>query len=328
MPRSARPDDLYRLRRPHRPPAVPGRPHRRLHRQAQRRRPRRLPPGHLARPGRRERRCPPTHGGRADGPPSPVLAGRPDARLHLRPPRAGRGGAGASQGPEGPRRLRPGPPAAARRRRGPPAHGPPAGRGDVRLVARRDPARRPDQLARRDHRRGPPQARPPGEAEARRDPAVGLPLHRPPRLPVQRRGVRRRPRDAPVARRRRDGRGQCAGLRSLRRVRPGLVARRDADRVRREPPPGPGPRRGASGIFIVDVDSGEVTTIAGGADATVHRPRPGPATAPAILALGDRFPRSGYRTGIWRFAADGSDAGPARRHGPPGALASSSPTPR
>ena len=28
----------------------------------------------------------------------------------------------------------------------------------------------------------------------------------------------------------------------------------------------------------------------------------------AILAMGERFPRSGYRTGIWRFAADGSDA--------------------
>ena len=30
----------------------------------------------------------------------------------------------------------------------------------------------------------------------------------------------------------------------------------------------------------------------------------------SILALGDRFPRVGYRCGIWRFAADGSDAGP------------------
>ena len=37
--------------------------------------------------------------------------------------------------------------------------------------------------------------------------------------------------------------------------------------------------------------------------------RSGPATGSAIVALGDRFPRGGYRTGIWRFAADGSEAG-------------------
>jgi hypothetical protein len=57
----------------------------------------------------------------------------------------------------------------------------------------------------------------------------------------------------------------------------------------------------------VDVATGDVTTIAGGADATFTNPiwtRDGS----AILALGERFPRSGYRTGIWRFAADGSDA--------------------
>ena len=29
----------------------------------------------------------------------------------------------------------------------------------------------------------------------------------------------------------------------------------------------------------------------------------------SIVALGDRFPRVGYRCGIWRFAADGSDSG-------------------
>ena len=29
-----------------------------------------------------------------------------------------------------------------------------------------------------------------------------------------------------------------------------------------------------------------------------------------ILALGDQWPRVGYRTGIWRFAADGSDSAP------------------
>lgn len=63
-----------------------------------------------------------------------------------------------------------------------------------------------------------------------------------------------------------------------------------------------------SGIYAVDVESGEITTIAGGADAAFG----GPAwtrDGSAVLALGERFPRSGYRTGIWRFAADGSDAG-------------------
>ena len=59
-----------------------------------------------------------------------------------------------------------------------------------------------------------------------------------------------------------------------------------------------------------------VTTIAGGSDAVFVRPtwtRDGT----AIVALGDRFPRVGYRCGIWRFAADGSDARPPRRHRPP-----------
>jgi acylaminoacyl-peptidase len=63
-----------------------------------------------------------------------------------------------------------------------------------------------------------------------------------------------------------------------------------------------------SGIHAVDVATGRVTTIAGGADASFSHPVWLP-DGSAVLALGDRFPRSGYRTGIWRFAADGSDAG-------------------
>jgi dipeptidyl aminopeptidase/acylaminoacyl peptidase len=63
-----------------------------------------------------------------------------------------------------------------------------------------------------------------------------------------------------------------------------------------------------AGIFSVDVDSGAITTIAGGADATFTTPT-WSLDGSWILALGDRFPRSGYRTGIWRFAADGSEAG-------------------
>ncbi len=63
-----------------------------------------------------------------------------------------------------------------------------------------------------------------------------------------------------------------------------------------------------SGLYVVDVASGAVTAVAGGGDAVFTTPtwsRDGS----AILALGDRYPRAGYRTGIWRFAADGSDAG-------------------
>jgi len=61
-------------------------------------------------------------------------------------------------------------------------------------------------------------------------------------------------------------------------------------------------------VFSVDVATGAVTAVATGDDAAFRNPawtRDGS----AIVALGDRFPRSEYRTGIWRFAADGSDAG-------------------
>jgi dipeptidyl aminopeptidase/acylaminoacyl peptidase len=64
-----------------------------------------------------------------------------------------------------------------------------------------------------------------------------------------------------------------------------------------------------SSLFVVDVGSGSVTTVAGGGDAFFVAPtwtRDGT----AILAIGGRFPRVGYRTGVWRFAADGSDGGP------------------
>jgi len=64
---------------------------------------------------------------------------------------------------------------------------------------------------------------------------------------------------------------------------------------------------GRSSVFAIEVASGKVTTVAGGADATFWGPvwtRDGK----AIVVAGDRFPRVGYRTGIWRFAADGSDA--------------------
>lgn len=64
-----------------------------------------------------------------------------------------------------------------------------------------------------------------------------------------------------------------------------------------------------SGVYVVDVASGRVTTVAGGDDALFTAPAWLP-DGSALLALGERFPRGEYRTGIWRFAADGSDAGP------------------
>ncbi len=62
-----------------------------------------------------------------------------------------------------------------------------------------------------------------------------------------------------------------------------------------------------SSVFTVEVASGAVTTVAGGADAAFRAPR-WTRDGSAILALGDRSPRSEYRTGIWRFTADGTDA--------------------
>ncbi len=60
-------------------------------------------------------------------------------------------------------------------------------------------------------------------------------------------------------------------------------------------------------VFVVEVATGSVTPVASGDDALFRSPawtRDGS----SIVAIGDQFPRGGYRTGIWRFAADGSDA--------------------
>jgi dipeptidyl aminopeptidase/acylaminoacyl peptidase len=64
-----------------------------------------------------------------------------------------------------------------------------------------------------------------------------------------------------------------------------------------------------SGLYVVEIGTGTVTTIAGGPDPLFIEPA-WTLAGSEILALGDRFPRGSYRTGIWRFAADGSDAGP------------------
>ncbi len=63
-----------------------------------------------------------------------------------------------------------------------------------------------------------------------------------------------------------------------------------------------------SSLFAVEVATGDVTAIADGPDAWFLTPtwtRDGS----AIVAIGERMPRAGYRTGIWRFAADGADSG-------------------
>jgi dipeptidyl aminopeptidase/acylaminoacyl peptidase len=62
-------------------------------------------------------------------------------------------------------------------------------------------------------------------------------------------------------------------------------------------------------VWVVEVESGDVSLVAHGGDAIFRHPswtRDGA----SILALGDQWPRAGYRTGIWRFAADGSDSAP------------------
>jgi len=61
-------------------------------------------------------------------------------------------------------------------------------------------------------------------------------------------------------------------------------------------------------VFVVDVATGAVTAVASGDDALVGSPA-WTLDGSSIVAIGERVPRGGYRTGIWRFAADGSDAG-------------------
>jgi dipeptidyl aminopeptidase/acylaminoacyl peptidase len=64
---------------------------------------------------------------------------------------------------------------------------------------------------------------------------------------------------------------------------------------------------GRSSVFSVEAQTGTVTTVASGADAMFGRPAWTLDDA-SIVVIGERFPRGGFRSGIWRFAADGSDA--------------------
>jgi dipeptidyl aminopeptidase/acylaminoacyl peptidase len=66
--------------------------------------------------------------------------------------------------------------------------------------------------------------------------------------------------------------------------------------------------RERSDVYIIDVASGTVTRITGGDDAVFGRPTWLP-DGRTIVAFGGRYPAI-YRTDLWLFAADGSDAGP------------------
>ncbi len=148
------------------------------------------------------------------------------------------------------------------------------------------------------------------------------------RLNYQYNGARlhRRPRRAPVAGRRDDRRGALAGRRSHARGRARMEPRRHPDRLHGQSPTERGPRRAVVGVRGRGGD-GRCHDDRRRRRRRVLRTRPGPRTATSILALGDRFPRAGYRTGIWRFAADGSDAGRGGGTGPARRRASSSRTP-
>jgi acylaminoacyl-peptidase len=66
---------------------------------------------------------------------------------------------------------------------------------------------------------------------------------------------------------------------------------------------------GRSDVFVVDVASGTVTPVTGGNDSIFFGPQWSP-DGSTIVAGGGRHPGSNYQAGIWRFAADGSDAHP------------------
>ena len=60
-------------------------------------------------------------------------------------------------------------------------------------------------------------------------------------------------------------------------------------------------------LFVVTVATGEVTAVTSGGDGIFGAPVWTP-DGRSLVAIGGRFPRVGYRAGIVRFAADGSEA--------------------
>ena len=257
MPRPARPDDLYRLAVPYDPRLSPDGRTVAFTVKVASAGPRRLPPVRLARPGRRLRARPAAHARRPDR-----TATRGSRRTARRSPSSRTAASYVEEEPdrpkerEGARGRDAGPPPAARRRRGPPPDGPAARRDRVRLVARRQDARRAHELARRDPRRGGAPPRPAAQAQARRAAAVRLPLHRPARLPVQRRRASSTTGTATS--------GWSTSATGAARplvagptpeATPAWSPDGTPDRVRRQPRAGPRPRRRARRSSSVDVAS-------------------------------------------------------------------------
>ena len=178
-----------------------------------------------------------TIGAKQDGHPRFSPDGRSLAFLSDR--RLGR--RGAARRSRRSRGRQPGPSAAARRPgRGSPPHRPAARRRRLRMGARRTPAGGPERVARSDPggRRSPPgpSLR---QARARRATAVRLPLPRPAPGDDERCRVHLRADRQALDRRRGDRRGAPARGPAGRHLGDRLVARRVADRLRREPGRGP-----------------------------------------------------------------------------------------
>ena len=212
MPRPLAPDDLYRLRIPTDPRALARRRARRVVTlQTVAPGQRRLPPRDLARRRPTASAAPRqlTLGASTTATPRFSPDGRTLAFLSDRRLRSRR--SPTRRRHEGARGRRPGPPALARRRRGAPADRPATGRrraSSGRPTGRSSSSRR--LASARPARTTARRAGKSRSASPADPPAVGLPLHRPARLHVQRRGLHLRPGRPPLDRRRRDRRGDAA----------------------------------------------------------------------------------------------------------------------
>jgi len=62
-----------------------------------------------------------------------------------------------------------------------------------------------------------------------------------------------------------------------------------------------------SNVYVVDVATGAIRAVTDGDDGMFVAPA-WSVDGSTIVTIGGRFPRAGYRNGVWRFAADGSEA--------------------
>ena len=242
MPRPPLPSDVYRLRIADGATPVARWPRRGRGAHDRRSAARRVPDGPVARPDDRGRAAP-ADTRHQEGPPSALLAGRPDPRVPVGSTADRRRGAGPSDRGIRSRGRHPGPPAPARRWRGAPPDRPATRRGGLRVVSGWRLAGRHLVIARGDVPGRRASARAGGSPRHACAARIRRALHRPARLHAQRRRVHVRQGQAPVDRRRRDGLRAQADLRSHAGIVPGLVAGRPADRVRRRPAPRSRPAR-------------------------------------------------------------------------------------